>query len=226
MKFTRRDFLKLGCLSVVGAASLGTIGCSSPQSANSSDVSGSQDEEGSDMTDSSSTAASAAGGSSANGTSSGDAAVVFFSCTGNTEAVAEKIAAATDGTLMRIDPAEPYGPADLDYNSDCRANAEQNSGSARPAIAAPIPDIAAYDTIYLGYPIWWGKAPRVILTFLEEANTAGKIIVPFCTSGSSPISGSIAEIEQAAPSANVLDGRRFSASASQQEIDSWVASIS
>lgn len=154
-----------------------------------------------------------------------NSAVVFFSCTGNTEAVAEKIAAATGGSPMRIEPADPYTPSDLDYNSDCRANSEQNSGSTRPALAAPVPDVAAYDTIYLGYPIWWGAAPRIILTYLEGTDLAGKTIIPFCTSGSSPISGSIAEIRQAAPGANVLDGRRFSASASQQEIDSWVTAL-
>lgn len=152
----------------------------------------------------------------------GSTAVVFFSCTGNTEAVAEKIAAATDGALLRIEPAEPYTSADLDYNSDCRANTEQNSASARPEIAAPVPDVASYDTVYLGYPIWWGTAPRIILTFLDETDMAGKTIVPFCTSGSSGISESIAEVKQAAPGANVLDGERFSAGVSQQEIDSWV----
>lgn len=153
----------------------------------------------------------------------GNPAIVYFSCTGNTETVAKKIATATNGTLMRIEPAEPYTSADLDYNSDCRANTEQNSGSARPAIAAPVPNVAGYDTVYLGYPIWWGKAPRIILTFLEGADLAGKTIIPFCTSGSSPISGSLAEIEKAAPKATVLEGRRFSASVSQQEIDSWVS---
>lgn len=152
-------------------------------------------------------------------------AVVYFSCTGNTEAVAEKIAAATDGALMRIEPTEPYIQADLDYNSDCRANTEQNNGSARPALATPVPDIEGYDMVYLGYPIWWGKAPRIILTFLESADLAGKAIVPFCTSGSSSISGSIAEIEQAASGATILDGRRFSSGVSQQEIDSWVSSM-
>lgn len=124
---------------------------------------------------------------------------------------------------MRIQPEQPYTSADLDYNSDCRANTEQNDAAARPAIAAPVPNVADANTIYLGYPIWWGKAPRIILTFLDGADTAGKTIIPFCTSGSSPISGSIAEIQAAAPSASWKEGRRFSASASQQEIDSWVA---
>ncbi len=96
--------------------------------------------------------------------------------------------------------------------------------AARPAIAAPVPNVADANTIYLGYPIWWGTAPRIILTFLDTADTAGKTIIPFCTSGSSSISGSIAELHAAAPEANWKEGRRFSASASQQEVDAWVAS--
>lgn len=151
-------------------------------------------------------------------------AVVYFSCTGTTQAIARKIAAATDGTLMRIEPAKPYTSADLDYESNCRANAEQNSATARPDIAQPIPDIAPYETIYVGFPIWWGTAPRIILTFLEGADCAGKTIIPFCTSGSSPISGSIKELHDAAPDAHWGEGRRFPSSTSQSEIDSWVAS--
>lgn len=221
MKFSRRDFVKFGCLSVAGLAGVGMFGCSSQQTAGSSSSSAqTQSAEESSMSASSSSASDASAAAAATNT-----AVVFFSCTGNTESVAEKIAEATDGTLMRIEPAEPYTAADLDYNSDCRANTEQNSGTARPAIAAPIPDVTGYDTVYLGYPIWWGEAPRIILTFLDGADLAGKTIIPFCTSGSSPISGSIAEIRQAAPGATVLEGRRFSASASQQEIDSWVDSL-
>lgn len=154
-----------------------------------------------------------------------NAAVTYFSCAGNTEAVADRIAQATDGVPMRIQAAEPYTAQDLDYNSDCRANSEQESGTARPALASPIPDIAGFDAVYLGHPIWWGKAPRIILTFLEGVDTAGKRIVPFCTSGSSPISGSIDELNAAAPDAQWAEGRRFSASVSQQEIDDWAKGI-
>ncbi len=223
MKFSRRDFLKLGCLSVAGLMGAGMIGCSPQQDASHS--SSSAEPQAAEKTAANNSASSASSASSTNGATAAGTAVVFFSCTGNTEAVAEKIAEATDSALMRIEPAEPYTSADLDYNSDCRANTEQNSDSARPAMAAPIPDVAGYDTVYLGYPIWWGKSPRIILTFLESTDLAGKTIVPFCTSGSSPISQSIAEIAQAAPDANVLEGKRFSASASQQEIDSWVNSL-
>lgn len=152
-------------------------------------------------------------------------AVVYFSCTGNTQAVAEKVAASTGGELLRLEAAEPYTAADLNYNSDCRANAEQDSVTDRPATAQPAPDISGYDTVYLGYPIWWGKVPRVVLTYLESVDLAGKTVVPFCTSGSSGIGGSLDELHAAAPNANWREGSRFASSTTQSEIDRWVASL-
>ncbi len=159
------------------------------------------------------------------GTAAANAAAVYFSRTGNTQAVAEKVAAAANAELLRLEPAEPYTSADLDYNSDCRANAEQDNVTDRPAIAQPVPDVSAYDTVYLGYPIWWGKVPRVVLTYLESADLAGKTVIPFCTSGSSGIGGSLDELHAAAPGATWRDGSRFASSASQSEIDSWVSSL-
>lgn len=220
MKLSRRELLKMGCVSVGALVSIDLFGCSSQPSASSANEAP-KGAEANTGTAPENVAASEA----ANTTATSNPAVVYFSCTGNTAAVAEKVAAATDGKLMRIEAADPYTSADLNYSTDCRANAEQNSGSARPALTSPIPDVAPYDTIYLGYPIWWGKAPRIILTFLEGADVAGKTIIPFCTSGSSPITGSTTEIEQAAPGATVLTGERFSSDTSQQEIDAWVSSL-
>ena len=153
----------------------------------------------------------------------GSTAVVFFSCTGTTEAVAKQIATATGGTLMQINPAVPYTSADLDYESDCRANTEQNTPETRPELANPIPDVSSYEIVYLGYPIWWGTAPRCVLSFIDSANLAGKTVIPFCTSGSSSISASLSELEDAAPAANWLSGERFSRSTTQETIDEWVA---
>lgn len=155
----------------------------------------------------------------------GSTAVVFFSCTGNTEAVAEKVAQAAGASLLRVLPAEPYTSADIDYNSDCRANREQDSVTDRPALDVSVPDVSGYDTIYLGYPIWWGKVPRVMLTFLKSVDLSGKTVIPFCTSGSSSISGSLDEVHSAASGASWQDGQRFDSGVSQQEIDSWVASF-
>ena len=164
----------------------------------------------------------ASGAASASAPAASAAAVVCFSCTGNTLGIAQKVATAAQADLVRVEAAQPYTSDDLNYNSDCRANQEQNGGTARPEIAGGIPDLAKYDTIYLGYPIWWGKAPRIILTLLEGESFAGKKIVPFCTSGSSPIDGSLDELKAAAAGALVANGQRFSIDASDAEIKAFV----
>lgn len=151
--------------------------------------------------------------------------VAYFSATGNTKNVAEHLESALGAGLYEIVPEQACSSADLDYNSDCRANREQNDPSARPAISGE--DIAPedYDVIFLGYPIWWGKAPKIICTFLERYDFTGKTIVPFCTSGSSGIGGSLSEIQALAPSADWLDGQRFSGSASLTEVQNWVEEL-
>ena len=152
-------------------------------------------------------------------------AVVYFSVTGNTEIVADKIAAAPDVTPQALVPAEPYTSADIDYNSDCRANVEQQDDlSIRPALAEPLPDVAEATTVFLGYPIWWGKVPRVVLTYVESGALSGKTVVSFCTSGSSGIEGSLSELESADASVAWEPGRRFDASVSETTIDEFVTS--
>lgn len=150
-------------------------------------------------------------------------AVVYFSVTGNTEMVANKIAAALDVTPQVLTPAEPYTSADIDYNNDCRANVEQQDDlSIRPALAEPLPDVAGTTTVFLGCPIWWGKVPRVMLTYVESGALSGKTVVPFCTSGSSGIEGSLDELESADTSVTWEPGRRFDASVSEATIDEFV----
>ena len=219
----RRAFMKTACVAIGTVAVSGLAGCASTEESNQEigEAVNQGASQGSATSDQATTAQEEGAMSSKGGT----VAVVYFSATGNTQSVAEKIATAADADLMEIIPAQSYSAADLDYNSDCRANTEQNDASARPAIASPIPDVSGFDTVFLGYPIWWGTAPRIIDTFLEGADLAGKAVVPFCTSGSSSISGSLADIEQAAPDAVWEEGRRFSSSASQQEIDEWVTGI-
>lgn len=217
--------MKTGCTAVFAFAFAGMAGCSSGQQAAIDAVGSQENSAGPEGTENTTSDARPSSAKAASASTTG-AAVVYFSCTGNTEAVAEKIAGAVGGTLMRIEPAQPYTSADLDYNSDCRANIEQNDASARPAIAAPMPDVSGYGTVYLGYPIWWGTAPKIILTFLEGTDFDGKTIIPFCTSGGSGIAGSVSDIETAAPNANWLDGERFPSSVSQSEVDSWIADIS
>lgn len=216
----RRTFLKAGLLLGGTAALVGMSGCA-PQGqappASSSLEEVASDNGAANIHDPDPVAAS---------TSAGSAAVVYFSCTGNTKAVADEIAQVANTVPHEIVPAVPYTTEDLDYNADCRANAEQSQGTLRPELGSPASDVSGADVIYLGYPIWWGKAPRIILSFLEQADTQGKTIIPFCTSGGSSIEGSVSEIEAAAPDATVKDARRFSRYVSQADIDAWMVSAS
>jgi len=148
--------------------------------------------------------------------------VAYFSATGTTRDIAEKLALATGGDLHEIVPENPYTADDLDYNSDCRANREQNDDAARPAVSGNIDNIEDYDVIYLGYPIWWGKMPKILYTFLESYDFSEKTIIPFCTSGGSGIEVSVGEIRSLASDATVLDGSRFSSSSSQDIVQAWV----
>ncbi len=149
--------------------------------------------------------------------------VVYFSATGNTKSVAEEIVRLTGADLYEIVPADPYTAEDLNYNNnDCRANQEMNDASARPAIGSEVIDISAYDTVFVGYPIWWGTAPRIINTFLDTYDLSGKTVLPFCTSGGSGISKSVSDIRAAEPDADVRDGLRASG-ANDSSIESWIS---
>ena len=152
--------------------------------------------------------------------------VAYFSATGNTEGIAQHLQAVLDADLYEIVPAEPYSDDDLNYNvSDCRANQEQNDPDARPAIDGSVDNMEDYDVIFLGYPIWWGEAPRIVSTFLESYDFDGKTIVPFCTSASSGMGGSAEHLAALAGSAAWLEGVRFNPGASQEEVAAWVDSL-
>lgn len=156
----------------------------------------------------------------------GRALVVYFSCTNTTKGVAEHIASVTESGMYRIEPEEPYTSADLDYNnSSSRANREQNDPSARPAIAGSLENLSDYDIVFLGYPIWWGKAPKIIFTFLESYDFAGKTIVPFCTSHSSGIGSSDTDLHALAAQATWMQGRRFGGNASESDVRDWIESL-
>ncbi len=122
-------------------------------------------------------------------------------------------------------PKDKYTSSDLNYdNNDSRANKEQNSSSARPEIANNI-DVDKYDVIYLGYPIWWGDIPKIILTFLDTNNLDGKTIIPFCTSGSTGISQSLNTLESYNRNIKWLKGKRFSSSVSEKELTDWIMEL-
>ena len=155
----------------------------------------------------------------------GNVIVVFFSCTGNTKPLAEYIADELDADVYEIQARIPYTEDDIKYYTDCRADREQNDPSARPEIAGDLPDLGGYDIVFLGYPIWHGQAPKIIYTFLENVDVSGKLIVPFCTSGSSPIGSSATNLHSLASGAEWNTGKRFAAGSSRAEIVQWVRTI-
>ena len=151
-----------------------------------------------------------------------DTLVVYFSRTGNTEKIAEHLIELTDADSYVIKAAVPYTDDDIQYQDDnCRANKEQNDKTVRPEIADPISSIDSYDTIFLGYPIWWGQEPRIIDTFLESYDFSDKTVIPFCTSGGSGIETSEKNISELVSIGNQLEGKRFPASATKDDVKAW-----
>ncbi len=150
-----------------------------------------------------------------------DAVVLYFSATGITKSIAQRIANFSNSDIIEIIPKEKYKSEDLNYNSDCRANREQNDSKARPEIENNI-DISKYDIIYLGYPIWWGTNPKIILTLLDTYDFTGKIIIPFCTSGSTGISESVSNLRKYNSNLTIKDGKRFSLNDSDEVVKEFV----
>ena len=152
--------------------------------------------------------------------------VAFFSATGTTKGVAEKIASVTGGDLYEILAAEPYTADDLNYNDNSsRSTKEQDDKSARPEIGSEEISLEGYTTIYLGFPIWWGEEPRIMDTFVEKYSFEGITVIPFCTSASSGIGRSGPNMEALAGSGTWLEGRRFDGGVSEEELQSWIEGL-
>lgn len=148
--------------------------------------------------------------------------VAYFSATGNTAAVAKTAAERLGADLFEIVPAVPYSAADLDYrDAKSRSSVENADPKARPAVAGTVADMNAYGAVLIGYPIWWGKAPRVVSTFVESYDFTGKKLVAFATSASSPFGSSDADLRAAAAGATWLDGRRFPEKPTDAEVTAW-----
>lgn len=145
--------------------------------------------------------------------------VAYYSWSGHTKAVAEQISSETGGTLFEIQPAVPYP---TDYRECVDVAKKEMQDNARPAVAKAVDNMDQYDVIFVGYPIWWGKAPMHVYTFLESYSLSGKVIVPFCTSGGSPLSGSIPDLQKAVPGAQVVQG---SQSTDPAKISQWLKDI-
>ena len=152
--------------------------------------------------------------------------VAYFSATGTTKGVAEHIANGLNADIYEIVPEDPYTEADLNYNdNNSRTTIEMNDPNARPAISGSVENMEQYDIIFVGYPIWWGEAPRIVSTFIESYDFSGKTIVPFCTSGGSGIGSSASNLERLTSGATWLDGRRLNGSDSQDTVMEWVNSL-
>ena len=150
--------------------------------------------------------------------------VVYFSATGTTAQVAKTIAAAANGKLLELAPQEAYTSADLDWNDkQSRSSVEMKDPKARPALKTQEKDTTDYDIVYIGYPIWWNEAPRIVNTFIESRDLKGKTIIPFATSGGSGISNSVNVLKKTYPDLNWKEGKLLNR-ASREAIQEWVNS--
>ena len=152
--------------------------------------------------------------------------VAYFSASGVTAKLAKALAAAVGGDLHEIQPVHPYTAADLDWmDKSSRSSVEMNDKSCRPAIANKVSNMEEYDIVYIGFPIWWYVAPRIVQTFLEAYDLKGKTVVPFATSGSSGMGNTNEELEPSCPGAVLKEGRRFKASAGEEELKGWIKGL-
>ena len=151
--------------------------------------------------------------------------VVYFSATGTTARIARMIADVTHGVLHELVPQQPYTSDDLNWNNrQSRSSVEMNNPQARPALRENKLDVSEYDIIFVGYPIWWDQAPRIINTFIESHSLKGKTIVPFATSGGSGINHSIQELKNRYPDLKWQNGRLLN-TATRNTIQNWIDGI-
>lgn len=149
--------------------------------------------------------------------------VAYFSATNTTEGVAEIITDVLGADLYEIVPEDPYTDADLNYNDDnSRTTIEMNDPTSRPAISGSVENMEQYDIVFVGYPIWWGDAPRILSTFMESYDFSGKTIVPFCTSGGSGIGSSASNLQELTDGAEWVSGQRFGGNVSRDEVVEWI----
>ena len=159
------------------------------------------------------------------GQSSPKILVAYFSATGTTARVAEKLANVMGGKLYAIVPAQSYTSADLDWNDkQSRSSMEMNDPKSRPAIKDTKENIADYDVVFIGYPIWWNLAPTIVNTFIESHDLKGKTVIPFATSGGSSIGNSVSTLKKAYPEIRWRDGKLLNR-ASEKSIREWVDEV-
>ena len=152
------------------------------------------------------------------------ALVAYFSASGVTRKLSENLAGAIGADLFEIVPETLYTDDDLNWrDKSSRSSVEMNDRSCRPAIASKVENMAQYDVVFIGFPVWWYREPSIIDTFAESYDFGGKTIVPFATSGTSGIGESGKNIGELAKDAHVFDGKRFKANASAEELKDWAS---
>ncbi|WP_072532284.1 flavodoxin [Bacteroides ilei] len=151
--------------------------------------------------------------------------VVYFSATGTTARVARMIADVTDGALYEIVPQQPYTSDDLDWNDrQSRSSVEMNNPQVRPEVKETNIDVGDYDVVFIGYPIWWDRAPRIVNTFIESHDLKNKMLIPFATSGGSGINNSVKELKNTYPNLKWQDGKLLNGS-SRNSIQNWTNDV-
>ena len=219
----RRDFLKLSAaLALTGAAAA----CGSPSASSAPAASGWSGASSAPAAPADSAAPASSAASSA--PAGGRVLVAYFSATGNTAAVAETIADAAGAELLELEPVTPYTDADLDYNDSGSRTSQERADPALqevPLVSTMVDGWDTYDTVFVGFPIWWGGAAWPVNGFVTGNDFAGKRVIPFCTSGGSGLGRSGERLAELAGSGDWAEGRRFSAGASAEEIAAWLAEL-
>ncbi|MDO4582097.1 MAG: flavodoxin [Bacillota bacterium] len=150
------------------------------------------------------------------------ALVAYFSASGVTARLAQELAAAIGADIHEIRPATPYTAADLDWtNKRSRSSVEMNDKAFRPAVSGGVEDMAQYDKVYVGFPIWWYVAPTIVNTFLEGYDLSGKTVIPFATSGGSGMGNTNAGLAPSCKGATLKEGRRFDSKVKAAELKAW-----
>ena len=153
--------------------------------------------------------------------------VAYFSASGETARLAKTLAQAAGGDLYAIVPEQAYTSADLNWNDKhSRSSLEMNDPASRPAIAGKVPDMGGYDTVFVGFPIWWYVAPTIVKTFLESYDFSGKTVIPFATSGGSGMGKTNEKLAPSCPGAKLLHGKVFNSYSSKADLSAWVETLS
>jgi flavodoxin len=156
----------------------------------------------------------------------GKSLVAYFSASGVTKKVATKLASAIGADIFEIVPKELYTSADLNWmDKKSRSSVEMNDRNCRPEIASKVDDMSKYDTVYVGFPVWWYREPSIIDTFMEAYDFTDKKVITFCTSGGSGLGDSAKNMQALAAGAKVIDGKKFSSGVSEADLKKWADSV-